>query len=75
MQQPEQLKKQCQADEVLKVNCEQLQLSNKEIEREVESLGNTITFESSTLEGRDRLVKIQVHWNVEMTEMHEPIKP
>ena len=61
---PEQ--EQGQADKVLKAHCEQLQLVNeiKEIEREMESLGNTFTFEhSSTLETRDKLGKIQVHCN------------
>ena len=62
VQQPEQLKEQGQqADEVMKVNHEQLQLAIKEIEMEMESLGNTFTFESSTPEGRDILAKIQVH--------------
>ena len=54
-QQPEQLKEQGQqADEVLKVNCERL-------EREMERLGNTFTLESSTLDARDKLAKIQVY--------------
>ena len=57
--QPEQ--EQSQADEVLKANHEQLQLTIKEIEREMESLDNTLTFESSTLEARGKLAKIQVH--------------
>ena len=61
VQQPEQLKEQGQADEVLKVNHEQLQLTIKEIEREMESLCNTFTFESYTPEARDKLAKIQVH--------------
>ena len=53
-----------QADKVLKAHREQLQLVKeiKEIEREMESLGNTFTFElSSTPEARDKLGKIQVH--------------
>ena len=58
-QQPEQ--EEGQADEVLKANREQLQLTIKEIEREMESLDNTLTFESSTLEARGKLAKIQVH--------------
>ena len=58
VQKPEQLKEQDQVDEVLKVNHEQLQLTIKEIEREMEGLGNT---ESSTLEAIDKLAKIQVH--------------
>ena len=58
-QQPEQ--EEGQADEVLKANHEQLQLTIKEIEREMESLDNTLTFESSTLEARGKLAKIQVH--------------
>ena len=57
VQQPEQLKEQGQADEVLKVNHEQLQLTIKEIEREMESLCNTLT----SAEARDKLAKIQVH--------------
>ena len=59
-QQPEQ--EQDQADKVLKAHHEQLQLVKeiKEIEREMESLGNTFTFESSTLEARGKLAKIQV---------------
>ena len=66
VQQPEQLKEQDQADEALKVNHEQLQLTIKEIEREMEGLDNT---ESSTLEARDKLANIQVHciYNVEIT--------
>ena len=55
-----------QADKVLKAYHEQLQLVNeiKEIEREMESLGNTFTFEhSSTPEARDKLGKIQVYCN------------
>ena len=59
VQQPEQ--EEGQADEVLKANREQLQLTIKEIEREMESLDNTLTFESSTLEARGKLAKIQVH--------------
>ena len=61
-QQPEQLEEQDQADEVLKVH-EQLLLTFKEIEKEMESLGNTfaITFESYTLEARGQLPKIQVY--------------
>ena len=39
---------------MLKVNREQL-------EREMESLGNIFTLESSTLDARDKLDKIQVH--------------
>ena len=61
-QQPEQ--EQGQADKVLKAHREQLQLFKeiKEIEREMESLGNTFTFElSSTSEARDKLGKIQVY--------------
>ena len=53
-----------QADKVLKAHREQLQLFKeiKEIEREMESLGNTFTFElSSTSEARDKLGKIQVY--------------
>ena len=62
VQQPEQ--EQSQADEVLKANREQLQLTIKEIKREMEGLGNiTFTFESSTLEAKDKLAKIQVHCN------------
>ena len=60
VQQPEQLKEQGQADEVLKVNYEQLQLTMKEIEKEMESLGNAFTSESYTPEARDKLAKIQV---------------
>ena len=67
-QQPKQLKEQDQADEVLKANREQLQLTIKEIEKEMESLGNTFTFESSTLEARDKLAKIQVHCHVRMNQ-------
>ena len=59
-QQPDQ--EQSQADEVLTANCEQLQLTIKEIEREIESFGNTFTFESSTLKARGKLAKIQVHY-------------
>ena len=60
MQQPKQ--EQDQADEVLKVNRKQMQLTIEEIKREMEGLGNiTFTFESSTLEARDKLAKIQVH--------------
>ena len=58
-QQPEQ--EEGQADEVLEANREQLQLTIKDIEREMESLDNTLTFESSTLEARGKLAKIQVH--------------
>ena len=55
MQQPEQLKEQGQqADEVLRANRELL-------EREMESLSNTFTFESNTLDARDKLAKIQVY--------------
>ena len=62
MQQPKQ--EQGQADEVLKVNRKQMQLTIEEIKREMEGLGNiTFTFESSTLEARDKLAKIQVHCN------------
>ena len=62
VQEPEQLKEQGQADEVLKVSHEQLQLTIKEIEREMESLCNTFTSESYTPEARDiKLAKIQVH--------------
>ena len=50
-----------EADEVLKVNHEQLQLTIKEIEQEIESLGSTFTFESYTPEVRDKLAKLQVH--------------
>ena len=53
-----------QADKVLKAHREQLQLVKeiKEIEREMESLGNTSAFElSSTPEARDKLGKIQVY--------------
>ena len=61
-QQPEQ--EQGQADEVLKANRKQLQLTIEEIKREIEGLGNiTFTFESSTLEARGKLAKIQVHCN------------
>ena len=69
VQQPEQLKEQDQANEVLKVNHKQLQLTIEEIEREMEGLGNTLPFESSTMETRDKLAKVQVHciYNVEMT--------
>ena len=60
MQQPKQ--EQDQADKVLKVNRKQMQLTIEEIKREMEGLGNiTFTFESSTLEARDKLAKIQVH--------------
>ena len=55
VQQPEQLKEQGQqSDEVLRVNREQL-------EQEMERLGNIFTLESSTLDARDKLAKIQVH--------------
>ena len=55
MQQPEQFKEQGQqADEVMRVNRELL-------EREMESLSNTFTFESNTLDARDKLAKIQVY--------------
>ena len=60
MQQPKQ--EQGQADEVLKANHKQLQLTIEEIKREMEGLGNiTFTFESSTLKARGKLAKIQVH--------------
>ena len=60
MQQPKQ--DQGQADEVLKANCKQLQLTIEEIKREMEGLGNiTFTFESSTLEARSKVAKLQVH--------------
>ena len=63
-QQPEKLmiKEQDKADEVLKVH-EQLLLTFKEIDKEMENLGNTfaITFKSYTLEARGQLAKIQVH--------------
>ena len=67
-QQPEQLEEQDHANEMLKVH-EQLLLAFKEIEKEMESLGNTfaITFQSYTLEARGQLAKIQVHCNAEMT--------
>ena len=63
VQQPEQ--EQDQADKVLKAHHEQVQLVReiKEIEREMESLGSTFTFESSALEARGKLAKIQVHCN------------
>ena len=62
VQQPEQ--EQGHADEVLKANRKQLQLTIEEIKREMEGLGNiTFTFESSTLEARSKLAKIQVHCN------------
>ena len=60
MQQPKQ--DQGQADEVLKANRKQLQLTIEEIKREMEGLGNiTFTFESSTLEARSKVAKLQVH--------------
>ena len=70
VQHPEQLIEQGQADETLKANCKQLQLqlTIMEIEREMESLSNTFTFESSTLEARDKLAKIQVHCHVRMNQ-------
>ena len=73
VQQPEQLIEQGQVDEVLKASHEQLQLTIKEIEREMDSgLGNTLlTFESSTLEAGGKLGEIQVHCNVEIREMYE----
>ena len=62
--QPRQLKEQDQVDEVLKIH-EQIVLTFKEVEKEIESLDNTfaVTFKSYILEARGQLAKIQVHCN------------
>ena len=53
---------------MLKIH-EQLVLTFKEVEKEMESLDNTfaVTFESYILDARGQLAKIQVHCNSEMT--------
>ena len=49
---------------MLKANRKQLQLIIEEIKKEIEGLGNiTFGFESSILEARNKLAKIQVHCN------------